>query len=307
MSTKIIKKIKSGTIFNRFKAANEKQRFVFIVLLPSLLFFAFFSVIPIFYAFYISFFEMNFLDTPVFVGVNNYIRNFNDPHILSSLKVTFKFAFSTIFIGGFLAFVFALLMNSIKKGAAIFRTIYFLPVMTSLVSMAVIWGWLYQPRFGLINSFLGLFGIGRQMWLASPDTALGSVIASSIWQGMGFTIIIFLAGIQAIPQSFYEAAEVDGASKLQKVWYITIPLLRPTFIFLLITGFIGGLQVFDQLYVMAGNGPLNSTRGFIQLLYQRAFSYYQMGRAASMAFLLFAIIVVFTIIQFKITSKKVDY
>lgn len=290
------------SLIKKFKNIDPQKRFVFIVLAPALLFFAFFSILPIIYAFFISFHEMNFLDSPVFIGLSNYKGLINDRHLFSALSVTTKYALSTVFIGGFLALVFAILINSVKKGAAVFRAIYFLPVMTSLVAVGVIWSWLYQPRFGLLNSILGLFGISRQMWLSSPNTALPSAIAASIWQGMGFTIVIFLAGLKSIPGSLYEAAEVDGASKLQKTLYITIPLLRPTFIYLLITGFITGFQVFDQLYVMSG--PLNSTRGFIELLYVRAFSNYQMGRAAAMAFLLFAIIVTLTLIQFKFASKK---
>lgn len=294
------------SLLEKIKAIDAKQRFVLAVLIPTVLFFVFFNVIPIIYAFYISFHEMDFLNPPAFVGLENYKRLIGDTHLYSSLIVTVKFAVSTVFIGGFLALVFALLINSVKRGAAVLRTIYFLPVMTSLVAVGVIWGWLYQPRFGLLNEVLKIFGIGRQMWLSSPTTALPSAIAASIWQGMGFTIVIFLAGLQGIPQSFYEAAEVDGANSLQRTMYITLPLLRPTFIYLLITGFITGFQVFDQLYVMSG--PLNSTRGFIELLYTRAFSYYQMGRASAMAFLLFSIIVTLTLIQFKIVSRnQVDY
>ncbi len=294
------------SLIERIKAIDAKKRFVLAVLVPAMVFFAFFSFIPIIYAFFISFHELDFLNPPSFVGLDNYMRLGDDTHLFNSLVVTVKFAVSTVFIGGLFAFSFALLINSVKRGAAALRTVYFLPVMTSLVAVGVIWGWLYQPRFGLLNEVLKLFGIGRQMWLSSPATALPSAIAASIWQGMGFTIVIFLAGLHGIPQSYYEAAEVDGASSLQKVWNITIPLLRPTFVYLLITGFIGGFQVFDQLYVMSG--PLNSTRGFIELLYTRAFSYYQMGRAAAMAFLLFAIIVTLTLIQFRLVSRgKVEH
>lgn len=285
----------------RKKRIDGKQRFVLAVLIPTVLFFVFFSFIPIIYAFYISFHEMDFLNPPAFVGLANYKGLIGDTHLYNSLRVTATFAVTTVFIGGALAFFFALLINSVKRGLAILRTVYFLPVMTSLVAVGVIWGWLYQPRFGLLNEVLKIFGIPRQMWLSSPKTALPSAIAASTWQGMGFTIVIFLAGLHSISQTYYEAAEVDGANSLQKVWYITIPLLRPTFVYLLITGFITGFQVFDQLYVMSG--PLNSTRGFIELLYTRAFSYYQMGRASAMAFLLFAIIVTLTLIQFKIVTK----
>ncbi|NLM40517.1 MAG: sugar ABC transporter permease [Firmicutes bacterium] len=286
----------------RIKAIDAKKRFVMAVLIPTILFFLFFNVIPIFYAFYISFHEMDFLNPPKFVALDNYKALIGDTHLTSSLLVTAKFAVTTVFIGGAFALFFALLINSVKRGQAILRTVYFLPVMTSLVAVGVIWGWLYQPRFGLLNEVLKLFGIPRQMWLSSPTTALPSAIAASIWQGMGYTIVIFLAGLNAIPESYYEAAQVDGANTLQKTWYITLPLLRPTFVYLLITGFITGFQVFDQLYVM--KGPLNSTRGFIELLYTRAFSYYQMGRASAMAFLLFAIIVTLTLIQFKIVSRN---
>lgn len=285
---------------------DAKQRFVLAVLIPTVLFFVFFNFVPIIYAFYISFHEMDFLNPPTFVGLENYKRLIGDTHLYSALRVTAIFAVTTVFIGGAFAFFFALLINSVKRGAAVLRTVYFLPVMTSLVAVGVIWGWLYQPRFGLLNEVLKIFGLPRQMWLSSPKTALPSAIAASIWQGMGFTIVIFLAGLHGISPTYYEAAEVDGASSLQKVWYITIPLLRPTFVYLLITGFITGFQVFDQLYVMSG--PLNSTRGFIELLYTRAFSYYQMGRASAMAFLLFAIIVTLTLIQFRVvTRNQVEY
>ncbi|NLM53953.1 MAG: sugar ABC transporter permease [Firmicutes bacterium] len=288
------------------KRLDAKQRFVLAVLIPTVLFFVFFNFVPIIYAFYISFHEMDFLNPPTFVGLENYKRLIGDTHLYSSLRVTAIFAVTTVFIGGFLAFCFALLINSVKRGAAVLRTVYFLPVMTSLVAVGVIWGWLYQPRFGLLNEVLKLFGLPRQMWLSSPKTALASAIAASTWQGMGYTIVIFLAGLHGISRTYYEAAEVDGASSLQKVWYITIPLLRPTFVYLLITGFITGFQVFDQLYVMSG--PLNSTRGFVELLYTRAFSYYQMGRASAMAFLLFAIIVTLTLIQFRlVTRQQVEY
>lgn len=300
----------AATTIKKRKPTTATTRFLIAVLVPSLLWYVVFSGIPMLYALYLSFFNWNFLDPPQFVGLDNYIHSLTtDKLFFKSLQNTLSFTFYTVVIGGILAFIFAYLINSQKKSASTFRTVFFLPVVCSMSAIAVLWRWLYQPRFGIINSILGIFGIGRQMWLQSPNTAMLSVIIASIWKGLGFTIVIFLAGLQGIPQSLYEAAEVDGASRLQKVRYITIPLLRPTTVFVLVTGLIGGLQVFTQMHVLTGGtgGPLNSARSLVYHLYERAFSYYQMGRAASMAFLLFLVIIVLTTVMFKFTDRKVQY
>ncbi len=310
MELKTSNKTRPGTIIEKIKSTKATTRFVLAVLIPSALWYLIFNGIPMIYAFYLSFFKMNFLDPPKFVGLQNYIYSFTqDTDLYLSLLNTVNFMLSTVLIGGIIAFIFALLLNDIKKGAAFFRTVYFLPVVCSMVAIGVLWTWLYQPRFGIINSFLQFIGLGRLMWLQSPDTALLSVIVASIWKGLGFTIVIFLAGLQGIPGSLYEAAEVDGANRFQKIRHITIPLLRPTFVFILITGVINGLQAFTQMHVMTGGdgGPLDSAKTIVFHLYETAFGNYQMGRAASIAFILFVIIVVLTVIQLKFTNKKIQY
>lgn len=311
MSIKLSNSLKPRVIFSRIKKTNSTTRFLLAVLIPSILWYIVFCGLPMLYALYLSFFKWNFLDPPTYVGTQNYVYSLTRDRVFyKSLLNTVKYTLSTVFIGGFIAFIFAFLINTIKnKAASFFRTVFFLPVVCSMAAIAVLWRWLYQPKFGILNSFLGLFGIKGLMWMGSPKTALLSVIIASIWKGLGFTIVIFLAGLQGIPQSLYEAAEVDGASRLQKVRHITIPLLRPTLVFLLVTGMISGLQVFTQMHVLTGGtgGPLDSARSLVHHLYEKAFSFYQMGRAASIAFILFVIIIVLTIIQLKLTNRKVEY
>jgi multiple sugar transport system permease protein len=311
MVIRFTNKLKPRVIFSRIKKTNSTTRFLLAVLIPSILWYIVFCGLPMLYALYLSFFKWNFLDPPTYVGTQNYVYSLTRDRVFyKSLLNTVKYTLSTVFIGGFIAFIFAFLINTIKnKAASFFRTVFFLPVVCSMAAIAVLWRWLYQPKFGILNSFLGLFGIKGLMWMGSPKTALLSVIIASIWKGLGFTIVIFLAGLQGIPQSLYEAAEVDGASRLQKVRHITIPLLRPTLVFLLVTGMISGLQVFTQMHVLTGGtgGPLDSARSLVHHLYEKAFSFYQMGRAASIAFILFVIIIVLTIIQLKLTNRKVEY
>lgn len=294
----------------KFKNAKATTKFIIAGLVPSLIWYFVFAGLPILYSFYLSFYKWDFINTGNFVGLENYAKALtNDRLFYKSLYNTVNYTISTVFIGGILAFVFAILMNNLKKTAAVFRTIFFLPVVSSMAAVAVLWRWLYQPKFGVINQFLGLFGISRLMWLQSPDTTMLSVIITSIWKGLGFTIVIFLAGLQGIPQSLYEAAEVDGANRWQKIRHITIPLLRPTTVFVLITGVIGGLQAFTQMYVLTGGsgGPLDSARTLVFHLYEKAFDFFQMGRAAAIAFILFVIIIILTLVQLKLTHKPVQY
>ncbi len=311
MSKTVFTSLKPRVIVSRIKGTNSTTRFLLAVLIPSLLWYLVFCGLPMIYALYLSFFKWNFLDPPTFVGVENYVYSLTRDRVFyKSLLNTIKYTLSTVFIGGFIAFIFAFLINNVKnKVASFFRTVFFLPVVCSMAAIAVLWRWLYQPKFGIINSFLGLFGSKGLMWMGSPRTALLSVIIASIWKGLGFTIVIFLAGLQGIPRVLYEAAEVDGASRFQKVRHITIPLLRPTLVFLLVTGMISGLQVFTQMHVLTGGtgGPLDSARSLVHHLYEKAFSFYQMGRAASIAFILFVIIIVLTIVQLKITNRNVEY
>lgn len=281
--------------------------FVLAGLLPAIIWYVVFSGIPIIYSLYLSFLRWSFLDPAQFVGLENYTEILTrDPLFYKALGNTLTFTISELLIGTVLALCFALLINRLKRSAPFFRTVFFLPVVSSMPAVAILWRWLFQPKFGLINQVLGFFGIAPGMWVNSPDTAMESVVIMSVWKGLGFTIVLFLAGLQGIPDSLYEAAEIDGANRWQKVVRITIPLLRPTFAFIIITGFINGLQAFTQMYVLTKGGPVNATLTIVYHLYNRAFEFFNMGSASAMAFILFLMIILLTVIQLKLLNKEVS-
>jgi ABC-type sugar transport system permease subunit len=233
-----------------------------------------------------------------------------DPLFYKALWNTLYYAVVTIPVGSALALILAVGVNGLGRLATVFRTIYFLPVVSSLVAISVVWRWLYQPSFGLINQIIEALGGPRLMWLQEPSLAMPAVMFMAIWHGVGYTMVIFLAGLQGIPQTFYEAAMIDGANKWQLLRHITIPLLMPTITFLLVTGLIGSLQVFTEMYVLLGSpgsGPLHATRTIVVHLYERAFTYFQIGYASAIAFVLFAIILVFTILQLRLLRTRWEY
>lgn len=290
------------------KKKQSSNRFVLACLSPMVLWYMVFSGIPIFYSLYLSFFRWSFLDSSQFVALKNYIEILTgDELFYKALGNTFVFTVSDVLIGTTLALCFALLINRLRKSAPAFRTVFFLPVVSSMTAVAILWRWLFQPKFGLINQFLGIFGFDRIMWLNSPETAMKSVIIMSIWKGLGFTIVLFLAGLQGVSGSLYEAAEIDGANRWQKTIKITLPLLRPTFAFIIITGFINGLQAFTQMYVLTKGGPVNSTLTIVYHLYNRAFEFFRMGNASAMAFILFLMIILLTVLQLKLINKDISY
>lgn len=282
--------------------------FVLAGLLPAVIWYVIFAGVPIFYSLFLSFFRWSFLDPPQFVGLANYVEILTrDQLFYKAVGNTFTFTISELMIGMVLAFCYALLINKLQRSAPFFRTVFFLPVVSSMTAVAIIWRWLFQPKFGLVNQVLGLFGISPGMWLNSPDTAMKSVVIMSVWKGLGFTIVLFLAGLQGIPDSLYEAAEIDGANRWQKMVRITLPLLRPTFVFIIITGFINGLQAFTQMYVLTKGGPVNATLTIVYHLYNRAFEFFNMGSASAMAFILFFMIILLTVVQLKLLNKEVSF
>jgi multiple sugar transport system permease protein len=209
----------------------------------------------------------------------------------------------------------AMLINSQKRLVSFFRTTYFIPVVTSAVATSVMWRWLYQPRFGLINQLINLVFVDTLglhinpsiQWLTSKSLAMPSIIAMDIWKGLGFTMVLFLAGLTSIPSVYYEAAKIDGAGRWRLFRHITVPLLQPTLVFVLVTGMIGSLQVFTPMYVMTAGGPVNSTKTIVYLLYDKAFTIYRFGYASGLAFMLFAIVLVLTAIQLRLTRMRWEY
>ena len=283
-------------------------------IVPCMIYYLIFYHGAIIYALYLSFTNWQLGVDTKFIKLDNFVRIFTaDKLFFKSLVNTFYYTVFTVPVGTILAIVMATLINGQgKKLASAFRTIYFIPVVTSLVAVAVVWKWLYQPSFGLINQVLGIFGFRKVMWLTSPSIAMLSVMIMSIWRDLGFKAVIIMAALQGIPRTYYEAAMIDGAKKLQIFRKITIPLIFPAITFVAVTGMIRAMQVFTEMHVMmsqnhmgiGASGPLDSTRTVVVHLYERAFSRYRMGYASATAMILFIIILTMSLIQLRIMEKR---
>ncbi|KAB2840916.1 MAG: sugar ABC transporter permease [Melioribacteraceae bacterium] len=245
-----------------------------------------------------------FSSESTFVGLDNYIRLFSDPEFWSVLKNTLYYTLGTVPLNMVLSLSVAYLLNKQIAGKKILRTMFFAPVVISPVAAAVIWRWLYDPNFGIINYVLSLAGIDSINWLNDPDAAMFAVIIMGVWKTFGINMVLFAAGLQAIPEHYYEAAEIDGAGKLSKFWNITIPLLTPTTMFILIMSMIASLQVFDIVYVLTSGGPLGSTKVLVFYVYEHAFKFFEMGYASAISYVLFAILFIFTMLQFRFMKVK---
>jgi ABC-type sugar transport system permease subunit len=243
-----------------------------------------------------------------FVGLANYINLLKDADFWNTIKNTVYFTLMKIPADIVLSLGIAMVLNQKLRGIGIFRTIYFMPVITSVVAVAAIWRVIYNPSFGLANSLLELFNLPAQRWLRDPALSLPSVAAVALWKGLGYDVVIFLAGLQGIPRMYYEAAEIDGATPWQRFRYITLPLLSPVTFFVLVIGIINSFKVFSQIHVLTPDGgPLNSTEVIVFYLYRLAFQQYKFGEAAAVAFILFAIVITLTAIQRRVIESKVHY
>lgn len=262
---------------------------------------------PIIASAVISFCEWNILSPPRWVGAEQYRRLlFDDPLFLQSLKVTCVYTLFAVPMGMALALIIAMGLNRNVPGRSVLRTIYFLPSVLSGVAVSMLWVWLFNAEYGLINAVLRGLGLPAPGWLASEFWALPALIIMSLW-GVGGTIIIYLAGLQNIPSELYEAADIDGASRVQAFRHVTLPMLSPVLFFTLIAGTIGSFQVFTQAYVMTGGGPDYATYFYALYLFNQAFEYLNMGYASAMAWVLFVIILVLTLIQLRLSKTWVYY
>lgn len=266
-------------------------------LIPNLIGFLLFSIFPILTAIYLTFTDWDLAGTPAFTGVENFITMFNDDLFWKALRNTFYFAGVAVPTGIFAAFWLAVLVNRPMRGVFAFRLIYFLPHVTLTVAAAIIWAWIYHPEFGLVNYFLSFVGIDGPNWLFSSRWAMPAIIIMSNWKGIGYAMLIFLAGLQGIPNELYEAAIVDGANGWQQMRHITIPMLSPTSFFVITTSFIGAFQGFDQFYIMTQGGPSFATTTLVLHIFNNGFTYFKMGYASSMAAVLFGVIMIITLIQ----------
>jgi multiple sugar transport system permease protein len=285
----------------------------FLFLLPNILGFLVFSVGPVIASAGISLLDWNLLNPPQWVGIGNYARLLTDQEFWSSLRVTLFYTLGMLPLSIIPALILAVALNQPIRGRTIYRTIFFLPVVSSLIAVSLLWRWLYNPSFGLLNYLLnGLFGmlglpITAPDWLQSPTWAMPAIILMSAWKSLGYNMVLYLAGLQGIPRSLYEAAEIDGAGRWQRFGQITVPLLTPTTFFVIIITLIGSFQVFDQAYIMTGGGPARSTVTTVYYIYANGFERYQMGYASAIAWVLFLIILTLTMIQWRYQNRWVFY
>lgn len=277
----------------------------YLFLLPNLLGVLTFSLFPIAATIYLTFSEWDLASTPHFTGLNNFVLMAKDELFWKTLFNTFYYAFVAVPIAVFLAFWLALLMNRKMRGVTVFRLIYFVPYITLTVAAAIVWAWIYSPEFGLINFLLGKIGIEGPYWLSDSRWAMPAIIIMSNWKGIGYAMLIFLAGLQSIPAELIDAATVDGATAWQRLRYVTIPLLTPTTFFIVTTSFIGAFQGFDQFYVMTKGGPAFATTPLVLYIYNNGFQYFKMGYATSMAAVLFLCILAVTLAQWKLANRWV--
>ena len=273
---------------------------------PLLIGLTVFAAWPMLASLAISFCKYDIFSAPKFVGIGNYAELFRDPLFWQSLKVTAIYSFVSVPLGLTLGLAVALLMNQKLRGIALFRTIYYLPAVVSGVAVALLWVWIFDPSYGLANVLLRWLGLPPSQWLSGPRTSLLSLILMSLW-GVGGGMVIYLAGLQSVPQHLYEAAALDGANLQQKFRHVTLPMLTPVIFYNLIMGIIGSFQVFTQAFVMTNGGPVNSTLFYVLYLFRQAFNYYRMGYASAMAWVLFAVILALTLLVFKSSALWVYY
>ncbi|MBD3411138.1 MAG: extracellular solute-binding protein [Ignavibacteriales bacterium] len=295
-------------LYRRAKGRDRaKTRFGFVFLAPSMIHLIFFLITPMVFSLYLSFHRWDIVvpDKP-FVGFDNYIEMFNDPTFWNSIGNTFLYLLN-VPVTMTISLAVALMMHKRLGGIGFLRTLYFLPSVTSFVAISLVWMWIYNPQYGLANYMLTVFGFPKLDWLNSTDTAMMSVIIFTVWLQIGYQMVIFLAGLQGIPDELYEVARIDGASPWKQFWRVTLPLLKPTTFFILVTSVISSFQIFTTIYVMTQGGPVGATDVFVYHIYDAAWNQLRMGYASAMAWFLFFIVLVFTGIQFKLVGKNVDY
>jgi multiple sugar transport system permease protein len=291
-------------------AGGGPARAAWLFLAPALVVLGVFFALPILAALFLSLTDFDIYaigdaSTARFVGLRNYARLLENPTFWLALRNTLYF----VAVGGPLSVAVslgaALLVNA--KGVrlkGLFRTIYFAPVVTTLVAVAAVWRYLYHPRAGLLNAMLGLVGVDPIDWLGDPAWAMPAIILLAVWKNFGYNMIIFVAGLQNVPEELYEAAHVDGANGWQRFRHITLPMLAPTFLFVGVITMIGYFQLFAEPYVMTQGGPLNATLSVVLLMYQEGFRWWNMGYAAALAFVLFLIILAATLVQLRLQPRE---
>ena len=297
-----------GGLWSRMSLGQKQVIWAWSFLAVPLIFYAVIRFWPTFQAFYLSVTDWTITKPASFVGLENYKRLFADQLFWQVFRNTFMYLILGTPISLLISFVVAYYLDRVRFMHSFIRALYFLPFLTTAAAMAWVWRWFYQPvPIGVINDILASFGIPQQPFLRSTSQALPAVLAPAVWAGLGFQIIIFLAGLRAIPVTYYEAARIDGLSEGAILRKITIPLLKPTLVFLVVFSSIGFLRIFDQVYNINTNdpgGPLNTTKPLVLMIYQTAFSSYEMGYAAAQTVVLFLILLVISLVQLRIMRDR---
>lgn len=269
-----------------------------------LLGFLVFVIGPFSYSVYASFTNWNMLSSPTWIGLSNYVQAFNDPYFLKSLFNTFYYMIG-IPIGLVISLILALAMNRKMPGQSFFRSIYYVPVVSSLAAVSILWQWAYNGDFGLVNQVLAIFGIDGPNWLQDTRTVRPALIIMAVWKGLGYSMLLYLAALQSVPRSLYEAAELDGAGSFKRFWHITFPMLKPVTFFLVVTSIIAGSQIFTEINIMTPTGgPEFSSASVVWYIWRQAFANLQMGYASAMAVLLGILVFIITAFQFWLNARN---
>jgi len=289
-------------VLGRLHSRHILHAYLFIA--PVIILFGIFRIVPSIQTLLYSFYRVELLrDRFTFIGLDNFRDLLTDEIFQRATANTLTYVITIVPVSAFLGLILAVLFNTRFHFKEFFKAVYFSPMVTSTVAAAMVWWWMYNPQFGIFNVLLKLVGLPEQPWLMSSHTALPSIIIFSVWKNLGYNMIIYLAGLQAIPPQFYEAATIDGAGALRRFRHVTIPLLAPTTTFILIYDTILALQVFDQVFVLTGGGPAGSTNVVVLDLYRQAFQRYNFGYAAAEAMVLFLFIMAVTILQYYYSKR----
>ncbi|NLG84570.1 MAG: sugar ABC transporter permease [Firmicutes bacterium] len=279
----------------------------YIFLMPNFVGFIIFLVFPVIGSFLLSFANWNLITSPSAAGIGNYRELVYDQLYRQALWNTAYFSLVSVFFSIAIALFIAVLLNEKLRGVTFFRTALFFPTVYSTVAVALIWQWIFDYRMGLMNHLCSLLKLGPYPWLISPAWAMPSVIIVAVWKNIGYNMVIFLAALQGVPKELYEAALIDGANNWQRFWRVTWPMISPATFFVTITSIISSFQGFDVTTVMTGGGPANATTTLVMLIYKYAFQFFRMGYASAIAYTLFAIVLLLTILQVIFSKRWVHY
>ena len=291
----------------RLSLARQEELIAYGFILPSLLGFVVFLVVPMIASLGLSFYDWELLTPPQFVGLKNFATLVGDRVFRQVVVNTLYYTFGLVPLNLIVSLGLAVWLNTRLRGLTLYRMAFFLPVVTVTVAVALIWRWMYEPRAGIVDAALRAVGLPGPSWLGDAHWAMPAIILMSVWKGFGYNMVLFLAGLQGIPLSIYEAAMIDGANAWQRFWRITLPLLSPVIFLAVVLTVISSFQVFDQALVMTNGGPANATNTIVLYIYQNGFQFFRMGYASAIAWVLFVVIFIFTLFQMRLQGRWVQY